>query len=463
MLLLVPHVSIGKLVRRGVLTGGVCLGMCCLALSIAGPVTAAPFEPAPQESSADAGPVYIDEIIKSKSTRRSGFAPYRSSVATLGGVVFRRSLMTEVSGAKPSDTLSVVTLKIDGKYERFQATVGRSDEEARNGPAYAYFEVWGDGTCFFRSTAIRSAATMVSVPSGSTVRKTPQEINIVVRGTRTLQLVTRYASTMDQQAPDVTRAHGCVWGDPRLLTAGGGDTPVTANTATPAAPVVSTAPKAAPTPKSTPTPKATPRVAAVTSTRKSSAPAPAQASPPGMDPRRDSVRMAVLLLASGVGSTLSTDSPQPPVPLRYPMKIALLPLRPSVPASRDRRRGSTPATDVQPTDAALQKLLEISLPTARRGKTSLFTLLDPESTTQLTRLLTPSLLTAIVEPTSADIVPLASLCRAKQVDAVLIPTLLPGSGTTSRGGSRLDLRLFDATNGTLLAQSVQVISLANRN
>jgi hypothetical protein len=160
--------------------------------------------------------------------------------------------------------------------------------------------------------------------------------------------------------------------------------------------------------------------------------------------------MTVLLLASGVGSAASTDVPQPSQTLRYPMKIALLPLRPS-------------NTSARPTDAHLQKILEDTLPTARRGNTSLFTLLDRESAAQMTRLLPSSLLTGIVEPTSRDILPLSSFCRARQVNAVLIPTLLPGSGTTGRGGSRLDLRLFDAETGVLIAQSVQIISPSNRN
>ncbi|MES2461731.1 MAG: NPCBM/NEW2 domain-containing protein [Armatimonadota bacterium] len=456
-------VNTGKLVRRGVLTSGICLGVCCLAVLAGGPVLASPLKPAAQESTAAEGQVFLDEIIKARSTRRSGFAPYRSTVATIGGEVFRRSLITEVGGVKPSDTLSVVTLKIDGKYERFQATVGRSDEEARNGPAYAYFEVWGDGTCFFRSTAIRSANNMVTVPSGATVRKTPQTINITVRGTKTLQLVTRYASTIDQQAPDVTRANGCVWGDPRLLTAVASTAPVTNNPpdepAQPSNPVAPTLPKTQQPPKSVAT-APVPQKAPVKAPIKASP--PSKAVPVSVDPRRDSVRMAVLLLASGVGSTLSADPGQPPLSLRYPLKIALLPLRPSTKAAGDRRRGSATG-DMQSNDPQLQNLLETSLPTARRGREALFTLLDQDSATQMARLLTPSLMTAIIEPTSADILPLAAFCRAKQVDAVLVPTLMPGTGTASRGGSRLDLRLYDAATGTLLAQSLQVISLGNRN
>jgi hypothetical protein len=159
--------------------------------------------------------------------------------------------------------------------------------------------------------------------------------------------------------------------------------------------------------------------------------------------------MAVLLLASGVGSATSTETPQPPQTLRYPLKIAVLPVR--------------PVSGAQPSDAQIQKILEESLPTARRGSATLFTLLDQDGTAQLTRLFPSSLLNAIVEPKSTDILPLASFCRTRQVDAILVPTLLPGSGTTSRGGSRLDLRLFDAVNGTLLANSLQIISLPNRN
>jgi hypothetical protein len=463
MPLLVSSLSTSKTIRRGILTTGLCLGMGCLAVFVSGkPSPAAPPKSAVVKETADSeGYAYIDEMLKDKSTKRSGFAPYRTSVATMEGDVFKHSLMTEVGGVKASDTLSVLTLKIDGKYERFQATVGRSDDEARSGPAYAYFEVWGDNTCFFRSTPIRSAASMVTTPSGATIRKTPQTINIVVRGTRTLQLVTRYASTLDQQAPDVMRAHGCVWGDPRLLTATASAAPPSVATNTP--PPVTTVEK----------PEVTqPRVAATPPSAqpvKNPVKTPVQTSPivkntpdPLLDPRRNSVRMAVLLLASGVGSTAG-DNPASLPALHYPMKIALLPLRPSLPASNERRRGSASKAAMQPTDPQLQKLLEISLPTARRGKASLFTLADSSTTADLTRLLPASLLSAIIEPTAPDITPLSSLCRIKQIDAILIPSLLPGSGTATRGGSRLDLRLFDAATGTLLARSVQIISSSSKN
>jgi hypothetical protein len=159
--------------------------------------------------------------------------------------------------------------------------------------------------------------------------------------------------------------------------------------------------------------------------------------------------MAVLLLASGVGSATSANMPEPTRTLRYPLKIAVLPLR--------------PVSGAQPSDAQIQKILEESLPTARRGSAALFTLLDQDGTAQMMRLFPSSLLNAIVEPKSTDILPASSFCRTRHIDAILVPTLLPGSGTTSRGGSRLDLRLFDAVNGALLANSVQIISSLNRN
>lgn len=457
MPLLPLSVSIGRRNRRGALPRSLCFGVCCLAIFAAVPSPAAPTKTAVAQNAADDGPVFIDEMIGAKSTRRSGFAPYRSLSATLGSDVFPHALMTEVGGAKASDTQSVLTLKIDGKFERFQATVGRSDNEARNGPAYAYFEVWGDGTCFFRSTAIRSAGSMVTTPAGASVRKTPQEINIAVRGTRTLQLVTRYASTIDQQAPGISRAQGCVWGDPRLMTATARDTPALPAPQKSETPDVSVAPVSeprivatapavkmpAPVKTKTPTPVKTPTM---------------KSAPPAIDPRRDSVRMAVLLLASGVGSALYADTPQPSPALAYPLKIALMPLRPTLPPVNDRRRRGSESDAPQPTDADLQKLLEANLPTARRGKSSLFTLLDGEGAAQLARVLPTSFMRAVAEPTSGDLSPLASLCRAKQVNAVLIPTLLPGTGTSARGGYRLHLRLFDAVSGSLLSESVQIIS-----
>jgi hypothetical protein len=136
----VSRVNTSRPLWRGAHTGSICLGVCCLAVLVTGPASAASPKPAPEQTSAAEGPVFVDEILTARNTRRSGFASYKSSAVTLEGQVFQHSLITEVGGAKPSDTLSVLTLKIDGKYERFQATVGRSEEEARNGPAYAYLK-----------------------------------------------------------------------------------------------------------------------------------------------------------------------------------------------------------------------------------------------------------------------------------------------------------------------------------
>ena len=358
--------------------------------------------------------------MQARSTKKSGFAPYQAQRSTLGGDEFPHSLMTEVGSAKPGDTLSVLTLKIDGKYERFRATVGRSDEEARTGPAYVYFEVWGDGTCFFRSTPIRSAATMVTVGPGAPTRKTPQDIDIIVRGTRTLQLVTRFAA-IEQQAPDITRARGCVWGDPRLLTA-----------AALAAPTVSPAPLLPPPSPVVPT-----------------------SNPPknALDPRREVVRMAVLLLASGVGRAAPTSTIVPSSPtLRYPLKIALIPLRPW--GNRKRRPANA---SIPPADPAIQKLLESSLPTAKRGSGAVFTLVDSESAQELARAISTSLTTA-ADLTSADITPLTALWREKAVDAVLFATLVSGTGSDRNRGQQLELRLFDAASGVLLSQASQKLS-----
>ena len=427
-MLSVSRAGADTLYRRGALAGAICLGVCGLAVFVPARLSASAPPKDLSSTTEMEGAVFVDEAVQARSTKRGGFAPYQAHRGTLAGEEFSHSLMTEVSSAKPSDALSVLTLKIDGRYERFRATVGRSDDEARTGPAYVYFEVWGDGTCFFRSTPIRSAATMVTVAPGAPTRKTPQAIDIIVRGTRTLQLVTRFA-TIEQQAPDITRARGCVWGDPRLLTASA----LAGPSVSPAAPLPPPAPEAA-------------------------VPTSAKNRPETLDPRRESVRMAVLLLASGVGRAASPDAnAAPSATLRYPLKIALLPLRPW---ERQRRRPAN--AGIQPADTAIQTLLESSLPTAKRGSAAVFTLLDRESTQEIARAVPPSFATS-AELTSTDMASLTALWRGKAVDAVLFATLSPGSDTKGSRGTRLELRLFDAAGGSLISRSFQMLSLPSKN
>ncbi|MBC8104161.1 MAG: NPCBM/NEW2 domain-containing protein [Cytophagales bacterium] len=430
-----PGASIGVLCG-GTLAGAFCVGGYLLAALVLGSPSAALAQKTAAVAATE-GIVLVDDAMRAKSTKQSGFAPYRKRDVVLDGAPFPRSLQTEAGGAKASDYLSVLTLKIDGKYERFQATVGREAEETRTGPAYAYFEVWGDGICLFRSTAIRSAQTLVTVPAGTSTRKTPQAIDLVVRGARTLQLVTRFAAELDQQAVNITRARGCIWGNPRLLTASAAAAALTA--AVPAA-------TAAVTP------------AVVPADLKGSRRTP-PATPLTADPRRDAVRLAVLLLAAGAGTGDTSREVAPLSPFRYPIKVALLPLRSLVSTPTTARRGGRRPPPPQDT---LHPLLAATLPAARRGQDPLFRLLRPDDTAEIARLLPTSFLGSVTEPTAADFTALAAACRARAVNGLVLATVLPG-GSPNKGESRLELRLFDAASGTLLARSTQLLPPPPRN
>lgn len=163
-------------------------------------------------------PVPVDRLLRSVATQQSGYRPYSPRTATMDGRAYPRSLVTEVNNnVDPNDQIATLTLRLDGRYRRFLAMVGRDDILHRAGPAYCYFEVWGDGRRLFRSEAIRSGLTQVLAGPSASKRKVPQEVDVPVRGVLSLRLVTRYAREFSQQAPNVNRASGCVWGSAQLL------------------------------------------------------------------------------------------------------------------------------------------------------------------------------------------------------------------------------------------------------
>lgn len=152
---------------------------------------------------------YVADLLQSVSTHQSGFAPYEARPATMENLFYPRALVTHVlSGPRAADAASTLTLRLDGRYALFQATVGRDDADAPNGPAPCVFEVWGDNKRLWQSAAIRSSQ-----------RRAPQFLEVPVVGVITLQLVTRYAG--NNTSRDVFRARGCVWADARLLAPAG--------------------------------------------------------------------------------------------------------------------------------------------------------------------------------------------------------------------------------------------------
>ena len=165
--------------------------------------------------------IYVDTLLNLPGTQWSGNERYVTLRAMMNGVLYNRSVTTNVSrNDDPGRQYSTLTIELNAKCDRFQATVGREDTRQLRGPGYCVFEVYGDGQRLFRSEAIRSNLTPVRVDSIGVKRNAPQEVDVSVRGVRTLQLKTRYASEFSQQARFVDRAEGCVWGQARLTLTG---------------------------------------------------------------------------------------------------------------------------------------------------------------------------------------------------------------------------------------------------
>ena len=168
--------------------------------------------------------VYVDSLLGASTTRRGGLWPLTARPATMNGDTFAHAIVTEVGSAQPIEQTSTLRLHLGGAYGRFVATVGRDDNETGGGPAYVYFELWGDDALLFRSTPIRSHNFLVRARPGANTRKAPQAVDVSVRGVQSLRLIVRYAADIDQEGPQIVRGRGCVWGDARLLPATGGDT-----------------------------------------------------------------------------------------------------------------------------------------------------------------------------------------------------------------------------------------------
>ena len=58
--------------------------------------------------------IYVESLLTAKDTRRSGFAMYLARSLSVGKTVFPHALITEVGGAGSSQTLSILTLNLEG-------------------------------------------------------------------------------------------------------------------------------------------------------------------------------------------------------------------------------------------------------------------------------------------------------------------------------------------------------------
>lgn len=162
-----------------------------------------------------AEPVFLDQLLSRATVQ--GDSTYSARVATIEGVSYPRSLVTEVGRGGEGERTVALSLRLDGRYERFTVTVGRDDLDATRGAGLAFFEVYADDKPLYRSAApLRSPRAPVRIAPGVAVRNKPERLALDVRNVRTLRLVTRYAAEIPQEGPTSQRARGCVWGDARL-------------------------------------------------------------------------------------------------------------------------------------------------------------------------------------------------------------------------------------------------------
>jgi hypothetical protein len=193
--------------RAAVGTAGLCLALL---------IVAKPAHSGPGGDAVEASSVYVDALLADPSTRRIGPAPIATRAVVLGGHAYRHGIVMSVDASEPGRGTAAVNVRLGRAYARFRATIGRDDSESENGPAPAYFEVWGDGSLLLRSAALAPAA---GVTGGSKVRRMPMEIDLPVSGFATLRLTVRYAaSAVDPSQSKFAR--GCAWALPRLIPRG---------------------------------------------------------------------------------------------------------------------------------------------------------------------------------------------------------------------------------------------------
>lgn len=163
--------------------------------------------------------VYVASLLDQPGTVFFGNCRYTGATAYFDGEQQPNSIVTEVlNGIAAQRVNSMLTLDLGRRFERFTALVGRDDKLAVQGPAFCIFEVHADGVRVFRSDAIRSPMVSVNTDgSGFPKRRAPQQIDVSVRGVKSLRLITRYANEFTQSARNVHRASGCVWSGAQLV------------------------------------------------------------------------------------------------------------------------------------------------------------------------------------------------------------------------------------------------------
>ena len=180
--------------------------------------------PSPLEN--PTGPVWLESLLKAPGVRYDGNLVFSPRKALVNGERFAHAMSVDVKDDPLGPGQSCgMTIPLMGKFARFQAMVGRDDEETAAGTAFCYFEVYADNKLLFRSDAIRSSLHRVLTVGGENKRLRPQSVDVEVKGVRLLRLVVRYANDFKQQAVEqqiVKRASGCLWYDAKLIPAEGG-------------------------------------------------------------------------------------------------------------------------------------------------------------------------------------------------------------------------------------------------
>jgi hypothetical protein len=199
------------------------LGLCLLFLPMAEgrPNDRPTLAAAKQSVPVVVSPLFVSELIDSLSVGQAGASRYVAQAAMIEGQKYERSLMTEVD-PRQANGIATLTLLLGSSFDVLRATIGRDDADFARGAGGVYFEVWGDDRLLYKSGVLLSRKHPIRVGgSPLNVRLAPEEVEVPVKGVNVLRLLTRYASDVSQRGSNAGRAHGCVWGDVRLMPRAG--------------------------------------------------------------------------------------------------------------------------------------------------------------------------------------------------------------------------------------------------
>ncbi|WP_395094591.1 NPCBM/NEW2 domain-containing protein [Armatimonas sp.] len=176
------------------------------------------------------GEVWLESLFKAPGVRYDGNLVFSPRKVLVNGKRFEHGMSADVKDDPmgPGEICGM-TIPVQGKFLRFQAMVGRDDDEAKLGTGYCYFEVYGDNKLLFRSDAIRSTLYPVLTDEGGAKRTRPQPVDLEIKGVRLLRLIVRYANDFKQTGTfaagptgdHVKRAAGCIWYDSKLISGAG--------------------------------------------------------------------------------------------------------------------------------------------------------------------------------------------------------------------------------------------------